>query len=107
MKKWTMFVSWTLPVLQMSTLSHALPKDLNIQVNNVKYCATLKDGKMTLHKENEEVASDITLKDGSIMTKDGTVMRKDGTKVLLQNGDCINEKGKLLTQNKNTPAKEH
>ena len=102
-----MFVSCILPVLQVSTLnSMALPKDLTLLIKDVKYCAMLKDGKMMLLKENEAVVSDITLKDGSIMTKDGTVMRKNGTKILLQNGDCIDEQGKVLSKDKKTEPKE-
>jgi hypothetical protein len=108
MKKWTMFISCMLPVLQMSTLnSSAMPRDLNVIIKDVKYCAMLKDGKMMLMKENETVTSDITLKDGSIMTKDGTVMRKNGTKVMLQNGECIDEQGQVLSKNKKPESKEH
>jgi len=102
-----MFVSGFLPVLQMSTLnSLTLPKELTWVIKDEKYCALLKDGKMLLLKENETVTTDITLKDGSIMTKDGTVMRKNGTNVLLQNGDRMDEQCNVLLKDKKTDSKE-
>jgi hypothetical protein len=99
MKKWTLFFSFILPVLQVSTLSYQAVAR-NWENRDSKYCAMLKDGKLMVLKENEAVTADITLKDGSILTLDGTILRKDGTRVILQNGECVDEHGKVLPKDK-------
>ena len=100
MKKWTLFIGFILPVLQLSTQSYDAVSRTFDESKDSKYCAMLKDGKLMLLKENEAVSSDITLKDGSILTTDGTIMRKDGTKIILQNGECVDENGKVLAKDK-------
>ena len=101
MKKWTLFISFILPVIQISTLSYqSVARTLVESEKDAKYCAMLKDGKLMLLRENESITADITLKDGSILTTDGAILRKDGTRVLLQNGECVDEQGKVLAKDK-------
>jgi hypothetical protein len=80
---------------------------LNITVNQAapnpnlwkyKYCAEMKNGKLTMMKEGKEMTADVTLANGTKIMMDGTVTIKDGTKRSLTDGECVNDNGKVITK---------
>jgi len=60
------------------------------------YCAMLKDGKIMLMAEGKQVYSDVKLADGTKVKTDGTVEKSDKTKILLKNGECIDQDGNVI-----------
>src|SRR5579884_1316601 len=60
-----------------------------------KYCAKMKDGKMTIMHEGKAISKHVTLEDGSGIDPDGTITAKDGSKTMLGEGECISKEGKV------------
>src|SRR5438093_8855561 len=67
----------------------------NQSTNDSKYCAMLKDGKMTLMSEGKTVNAEINLSNGTKVSMEGTVTKSDGTKIVLENGECIDKDGNV------------
>ena len=65
-----------------------------------RYCAKLKDGKMTVFYENNTLTGTVTLTNGTQILTDGTVIKKDGTKVMLKEGECVNKEGAIEAPSK-------
>lgn len=62
----------------------------------------LKDGKMMID-ENEKLSpmpTDVTLKDGTVVSTNGEVTKKDGTKVMLKEGESIWQDGSIVEPGK-------
>jgi hypothetical protein len=62
---------------------------------NPKYCAMMKDGKMSLSKDGKMVSSDVSLQNGVKLTHDGTLVKRDGTRRMLKNGECVDFMGNI------------
>ena len=65
-------------------------------VQNEKYCAKMKDGKLTVMQNKAELTIDVTLSNGTVVKTDGEVIRKDGTKLVLKDGECVDNLGNLV-----------
>lgn len=65
-----------------------------------RYCAKLKDGKLTVFHEGNTLTGTVTLTNGTQIMTDGTVMKKDGTKVMLKEGECVNKEGAIEAPSK-------
>lgn len=63
--------------------------------NEDKYCAKLKDGKITIVHEGSAIAADVILTNGTKIKSDGTVINKDGTSFTLKEGECVDNNGTL------------
>jgi uncharacterized protein DUF6799 len=76
-------------------------------IKQEKYCASLKDGQVTLMHEGLPVTSEVELNDGGKVTPAGIVVKKSGNVVTLNNGDCIDKEGNVTNVNvPETPIKE-
>jgi hypothetical protein len=71
-----------------------------------KYCAVMKNNKLTVMHEGKEMTADVTLANGTKIMMDGTVMMKDGTKQMLTEGECVNNDGKVMTKDEMKKEKE-
>lgn len=60
-----------------------------------KYCAKMKDGRLTVMHDNMVVTSMVMLDNGATLSADGTITDKDGTKRMLRENECITKEGKL------------
>jgi len=58
---------------------------------------TMKDGKVMQSKDGNvaEIAEDVTLDNGTVVSKDGTVKTKDGKTITLKEGDYLWMDGKI------------
>ena len=65
-----------------------------------KYCAKLKDGKVTMMYQGNVMTTNVTLENGTIVQSDGTVITKDGTRTTLKQGECIDTKGNIMQKKK-------
>src|SRR5947208_3415592 len=63
-----------------------------------KYCAEIRNGKLTVLNEGMPIAEDITLANGTKIMMDGTVMMQDGTNRALTDGECIEKDGSIITR---------
>jgi uncharacterized protein YdeI (BOF family) len=63
---------------------------------NVKYCAKLKDGKIMVVQNKNELTIDVTLANGTTVKTDGTIIKTDGSQIILKNGECIDNSGNLI-----------
>jgi hypothetical protein len=84
------------------TLSVIAGKD-DPKKDNDKYCAKIKDGKVTVVHGENPITGTITLSNGTQIMTDGTVVMRDGTKSALKEGECADKDGKIIKQ---TPTKE-
>lgn len=66
--------------------------------NEDKYCAKLKDGKITVVHEGSPIAADVILSNGTKIKSDGTVINKDGTTFVLKEGECVDKSGALSSK---------
>ena len=97
MKK--LIVLITASLLTGNLMAQTYQNDSKMQeqgTSHVKYCAHLMDGKVMIMQDKKDVASDVTLTNGTTIQMDGTVTKKDGTKMYLKNGDCVDNNGKLI-----------
>jgi len=69
--------------------------DINPFQNEDKYCAKLKDGKITVVHEGSPIAADVMLSNGTKIKSDGTIINKDGTSFILKEGECVDKSGAL------------
>lgn len=72
-----------------------------------KYCAKMKNGKLTMMHEGKELTADVTLDNGTRIKTDGTVVKKDGTKMTLKKGECVDREGKMAGMYKDGDHKDH
>ncbi|MEP7169290.1 MAG: DUF6799 domain-containing protein [Bacteroidota bacterium] len=99
-------------VIAISFLSlSAFTQDYGQQTQNDSkmtsaYCAMLKDGKIILMAEGKEVYSDLKLADGTKVKTDGTVEKSDKTKILLKNGECIDQDGNIIPADRRKSEKD-
>ena len=63
------------------------------------YCAEMRDGILQIVHDGVAISSDITLSNGTTIKTDGTVVSKDGSKVMLSEGDCVDNDGMLMKDN--------
>ena len=75
------------------------PGQNNVKWEN-KYCASAKDGHTIVMNGKNELVVDITLQNGTKITTDGDVVKPDGTKTSLQNGQCVDKDGNIITNKK-------
>jgi hypothetical protein len=61
-----------------------------------EYCAKLKDGRLVVIHDETIMTAEVSLKDGVRIKPDGTVMVKDSVRFVLQDGECVDENGKML-----------
>ncbi len=66
------------------------------QKEGERYCAHFRDGKMHVTSAGKELATDITLPNGTRISTDGTVTKKGGVATILKSGDCIDKNGNLI-----------
>jgi len=64
-----------------------------------KYCAKMKDGKLVVMHQENEMTSATTLTNGVQIQPDGTVTKTDGSKVMLKTGECVDKDGKIMEEN--------
>jgi hypothetical protein len=62
----------------------------------VKYCAKLKDGKITMMQDKNELTADVNLANGTTIKTDGTVITSDGSQTILRNGECVDNSGNMI-----------
>lgn len=74
--------------------------------SDTRYCASLKDGRMTMMQDKKAFTTDVTLDNSTVIQTDGTVIKNDGSKIVLKNGDCIDSNGNLVNQKSNENIKE-
>lgn len=70
-----------------------------------KYCAKLQDGKVVVMHDKANMASNVTLENGTVIRTDGTVIKKDGKQFTLKAGECVNKDGELVQ--KHDKMKDH
>jgi hypothetical protein len=63
-----------------------------------KYCAKVKDGKLTVMHEGNPITGTVTLTNGMQIMTDGTILNRDGTKLMLKEGECVDKDGKLMKE---------
>jgi len=71
------------------------------------YCAKMKDGKMMIMHDNQELTADVTLDNGVKITTAGDVIQTDGKKRMLKSGECVNSFGKVIMHKKTTAKKDN
>ena len=60
-----------------------------------KYCAKMKEGKMEVVHDGTPVVRDVMLTDGSQVKPDGTLIKKDGSLIILKEGECVDKDGRV------------
>jgi hypothetical protein len=96
-------------VFSLNVLAQDLSSNENIESNTVwkyKYCAEMKDGKLTMMNEDKVMTADVTLDNGIIITSDANVVNKDGKKTALKAGECIDTDGKIVEPSKDKMRKD-
>jgi hypothetical protein len=79
----------------------------NGQDSSKTYCFYLKDdGKSGMKTGDDEVKSDVKLKNGTVIKSDGTVMTKDGTKKVLKVNECLDANGEVIGSGPENPKKD-
>jgi hypothetical protein len=78
-------------------------KQQKIGNDEKKYCAFSKNGKVQLTLNGEAVTSEVTLRDGTKITPDCSIAKKDGTKGMLKAGQCIDNMGYIMKDDKTRP----
>jgi uncharacterized protein DUF6799 len=68
----------------------------NDKKNDICYCALLKSGKMTLMADGKQLYANVKLDKGIKITIDGTVIYPNGDRVVLKNGECVNQEGNIV-----------
>ena len=63
---------------------------------NVKYCAKLKDGKIMMMQNKNQLTVDVTLANGTTIKTDGTVIKSDNTQTNLKDGECVDNSGDMI-----------
>jgi hypothetical protein len=63
-----------------------------------KYCAKVKDGKITVVHEENPITGTITLTNGTQIMTDGTLVTREGIKSELKEGECIDKDGKITKE---------
>src|SRR5438552_2131344 len=71
-----------------------------------KYCATMKDGKLTVMNEGKAMTADVTLANGVKIKTDGTVTKANGTMVTLKDGECVDNAGNVVAKEKMKKAEK-
>jgi|GEM_PF-1446747 len=71
-----------------------------------KYCAKLRDGRLIVLHQGQEVTAEVTLENGTVIKPDGTVIKKDGTRVVLRDGECVSVEGEINKERARTRSKE-
>ncbi|MBC7862903.1 MAG: hypothetical protein IAF38_08000 [Bacteroidia bacterium] len=71
----------------------AIPGNLFKGDDKYKYCAKLKDGKISIMHEEKEITASVALLNGTKILVDGTVLKPDGTKIKLKDGQCADQEG--------------
>jgi hypothetical protein len=82
-----------------ATMSQDNQKETKMQKQNdanVKYCATLKDGKISVTQNNKDLGMDVKLANGATVKTDGTIIKADGSQMVLKNGECADNSGNLI-----------
>jgi hypothetical protein len=74
-------------------------------VHGDKYCAKMKDGKLTVMHEGNVLAADASLSNGGTVRTDGTIVKKDGSTVTLKEGECVDKDGKIMKETKKEKSK--
>jgi hypothetical protein len=59
----------------------------------ISYCATLVNGKMVIMQDKKIMENTVVLKNGLKISTDGILIKRNGSKVLLTNGECVNQNG--------------
>jgi len=96
-------------VFTLNAFAQDLSYNDNIESNNVwkyKYCAEVKDGKLTMMNEDKIMTADVTLENGTIITTDANIVKKDGTKTALKAGECVDTDGKIVQPSKDKMKKD-
>jgi hypothetical protein len=70
-------------------------ENVNIEGRN-KYCAEVKDGKLTMMHQEKVMVAEVTLENGTRITPDANVIKKDGTKMTLKAGECVDMEGNMV-----------
>ncbi len=65
-----------------------------------KYCAKIKDGKVSVMHEGNPITGTVTLTNGTQIMTDGTIVNRDGTKSVLKEGECADKDGKINPREK-------
>lgn len=60
------------------------------------FCAKMVDGKLIVLFDGNILTSEITLDNGTRVKTDGTVVSKDGGRLVLKEGECIEQNGKVV-----------
>ena len=63
--------------------------------NDDNYCAKLRDGKLVMMHNGEIMTADIVLENGTQIKTDGSIVMQDGKTIVLNDGECVNKKGKV------------
>lgn len=63
---------------------------------DMKNCCIKKEGRMYRIKDGKEIPmdSEMTLKDGTVVSTDGTCLYPNGKKMMMKEGECIDMSGK-------------
>ncbi|MFL5764988.1 MAG: DUF6799 domain-containing protein [Bacteroidia bacterium] len=85
-------IAFSISVLFAASVTLAFSQD---PVMPERYCAELKDGKMTMILDSKPVTAEVALNDGSKLTPGGLLIKKDGTVVALKTGDCVDKEGNI------------
>jgi hypothetical protein len=69
---------------------------LNVAAHNPgiapdNYCVKSINGKMVVEKNGNAIKKEIKFKDGTCLEPDGTVIMTSGKRVMLKEGECVNE----------------
>ena len=64
------------------------------------YCAKLRDGVIVVMYQDNPITSDVILDNGSTIKPDGTIITKDGNKLILKDGECIDQSGSIPAKKK-------
>ena|SRR5437763_750068 len=81
------------------------PSSSNANLWKNKYCASMKDGKLTMMNEDKVMTADVTLENGTKVTADGYLVKKDGTRKAVKSGECISNDGTIVHQKKDKMKK--
>jgi hypothetical protein len=78
-----------------SLMANAGDDPKNTKAHHEKYCTKMKDGMLKVMHEGKAITADVMLADGSTIKPDGMWVKKDGSSMMLKEGQCVDNSGKM------------
>jgi hypothetical protein len=80
-------------IISLFTLQGVFSLTNTVRIDDDKYCAKLRDGKLTMMHNGSVLTANVTLTNGTQIKTDGSIVKPDGATVVLKEGECVDKDG--------------